>query len=226
MAKKIDPRNLTLDYKQLLGIPVQDRISLFQSGGQSYFESLTPEQLSRLFPKYYQRQLPDIGKAVSGGTAGVAPPTAGAGAERRGITSGALGRAARSEQAPGQPSSAIRTTPAPSTTTQENFFNHIMSLAGKKPSQQQSTSGEQRSFNTLAGQHLNGGTPFRKNYAGIGYTYDAVRDAFIPPKPFESWILNEETCQWNPPKPMPKDASFDNPYFWDEETVNWVKPTV
>lgn len=54
------------------------------------------------------------------------------------------------------------------------------------------------SYNTLGGIHLNGGTPYRKNYAGIGYTYDEVRDAFIPPKPEGSWILNEDTCTWKP----------------------------
>jgi hypothetical protein len=57
------------------------------------------------------------------------------------------------------------------------------------------------SYNTKGGQHLLGGTPFRKNYAGIGYTYDAVRDAFIPPKPGDEFILNEDTCLWELPKP-------------------------
>lgn len=59
---------------------------------------------------------------------------------------------------------------------------------------------------------------FRKNYAGIGYTYDADRDAFIAPKPFDSWLLNEETCQWQAPTPMPTDGNF---YFWNEETLSW-----
>jgi hypothetical protein len=58
----------------------------------------------------------------------------------------------------------------------------------------------------------------RKNYAGIGYSYDKIRDAFIPPKPFESWILNEDTCLWDTPTPMPDD---DNKYTWNEETTNW-----
>jgi hypothetical protein len=57
----------------------------------------------------------------------------------------------------------------------------------------------QTSYNTRGGVHLNGGTPLRKNYAGIGYTYDSVLDAFIPPKPHASWLLNEDTCQWHPP---------------------------
>jgi len=59
----------------------------------------------------------------------------------------------------------------------------------------------------------------RKNYAGIGYTYDATRDAFIPPKPFESWTLNEETCLWDAPTPMPTDGQR---YQWDEATTSWV----
>ena len=59
---------------------------------------------------------------------------------------------------------------------------------------------------------------FRKNYAGIGYTYNADLDAFVPPKPFASWVLNEETAQWNAPVPMPDDG---NRYQWDEETVSW-----
>ena len=77
------------------------------------------------------------------------------------------------------------------------------------------------SYNTSAGQHLSGGTPFRKNYAGIGYTYDFDRDAFIPPKPdYDSWILNEDTCCWEPPVPMPESDS-DERYRWNEETVSW-----
>jgi len=59
----------------------------------------------------------------------------------------------------------------------------------------------------------------RKNYAGIGYTYDPTRDAFIPPKPFSSWVLNEDTCLWNAPVPMPTDGQR---YYWDEATTSWV----
>jgi len=61
---------------------------------------------------------------------------------------------------------------------------------------------------------------FRKNFAGIGYTYDAVFDAFIPPKPFNSWLLNETTCAWEPPIPMPLDGLS---YTWDENTVTWIR---
>ena len=60
----------------------------------------------------------------------------------------------------------------------------------------------------------------RKNYAGIGYTYDAVRDAFIPPKPYPSWLLNEQTCLWEPPVAMPDDGKL---YQWDEATTSWVE---
>lgn len=75
------------------------------------------------------------------------------------------------------------------------------------------------SYNTRGGIHLSGGTPFRKNYAGIGYAYDPVRDAFIPPQPFASWILNEDTCDWDPPTPYPDDGQA---YQWDEEQLAWV----
>lgn len=74
------------------------------------------------------------------------------------------------------------------------------------------------SYNTSAGKHRNGKTPFRKNYAGIGYTYDYARDAFIPPKPFNSWTLNENTCQWEPPIAKPTD---DKLYEWNESSQKW-----
>ena len=77
------------------------------------------------------------------------------------------------------------------------------------------------SYNTIGGQHTNGGTPYRKNYAGIGYTYDEQRDGFIPPQPFPSWVLNEDTCWWNPPVSMPTDEQV---YSWDEATLSWVLP--
>lgn len=79
------------------------------------------------------------------------------------------------------------------------------------------------SYNTQGGVHTNGGTPFRKNYAGIGYTYDSVRDAFIPPKPYNSWVLNEETCLWNAPTPMPVEEG--KMYRWDEDTTSWIEIT-
>ena len=75
------------------------------------------------------------------------------------------------------------------------------------------------SYNTHGGVHQNGGTPFRKNYAGVGYTYDPVRNAFYSPQPFESWTLNEESCIWEAPVAYPDD---ENLYLWDEETLNWI----
>ena len=77
----------------------------------------------------------------------------------------------------------------------------------------------QTSYNTSAGVHRLGGTPLRKNYAGVGMTYDSVRDAFIPEKPYESWILDEDKCIWNAPIPYPSDNQI---YSWDEITGNWI----
>jgi hypothetical protein len=86
----------------------------------------------------------------------------------------------------------------------------------------------QTSYNTRGGVHYNPDTDepstdqskaLRKNYAGIGYTYDPIRDAFIPEKPYGSWVLNEDTCCWEPPVPFPNDGQM---YDWDETTVSWV----
>jgi hypothetical protein len=76
----------------------------------------------------------------------------------------------------------------------------------------------QTSYNTKGGVHVLGGTPLRKNYAGIGYTYDAGRDAFIAPKPFNSWVLNETTCLWEAPVAKPEGQ-----YSWNEDTLSWVE---
>jgi len=88
------------------------------------------------------------------------------------------------------------------------------------------------SYNTYGGQHKNGGTPFRKNYAGIGMIYDASRDAFMEPQPFASWSLNETTCYWEPPIPRPTETDEEKAaikyYYWDESvyqadnTKGWV----
>ena len=75
----------------------------------------------------------------------------------------------------------------------------------------------QTSYNTHGGQHPED-RPLRKNYAGVGYAYDDQRDAFIPPQPFNSWLLNEDTCLWDAPVAMPTD---DKKYAWDEESVSW-----
>ena len=83
----------------------------------------------------------------------------------------------------------------------------------------------QTSYNTHGGVHNNGGTPFRKNHAGIGYTYDEDRDAFIAPKPFNSWILNEDTCLWESPIARPElteeEINNNNYYSWNEDNQTW-----
>jgi hypothetical protein len=78
----------------------------------------------------------------------------------------------------------------------------------------------QTSYNTYGGVHALGGTPLRKNYAGIGYTYDENRDAFIPPQPYPSWVLDEDTCLWAAPIPMPEGV-----HTWDEQAGDWVEVT-
>ena len=75
------------------------------------------------------------------------------------------------------------------------------------------------SYNTVGGVHTGGGTPFRKNYAGIGYSYDSDRDAFVPPKPFNSWVLNETTCNWEAPVPCPVEEG--KRFTWNEATTSW-----
>ena len=79
----------------------------------------------------------------------------------------------------------------------------------------------QTSYNTRGGEHILGKTPLRKNYAGIGFYYNSTLDAFIPPKPFKSWILNNNTCLWEAPITKPGDN-----YYWDEERLNWVEITL
>ncbi len=84
----------------------------------------------------------------------------------------------------------------------------------------------QTSYNTRGGVHLTGGTPLRKNYARIGDTYDIVRDAFISPKPFDSWTLNESTCLWEAPVAMPtadagSESEYESIYSWNEDDLDW-----
>ena len=79
---------------------------------------------------------------------------------------------------------------------------------------------KQTSYNTSGGVHLLDGTPFRKNYAGSGFTYDVTRDAFIPPHEFASWTLNESTCHWEPPVAKPTDGNI---WEWDEDTLQWIR---
>ena len=87
----------------------------------------------------------------------------------------------------------------------------------------------QTSYNTVGGKHYDqdgnedSGTPLRKNYAGIGYTYDSVRDAFYTPQPYASWTLNEDTCIWEPPVARPDDDKY---YNWDEDNTAWVETEI
>jgi len=92
----------------------------------------------------------------------------------------------------------------------QNFLANTLDLGG---------TWIQTSYNTSGGVHANGGTPLRKNYAGIGYSYDAVRDAFIPSKPFASWLLNDATCLWDAPVAMPVEEG--KMFVWNEDLVNW-----
>lgn len=82
---------------------------------------------------------------------------------------------------------------------------------------------KQTSYNTYNGVHLLGGIPFRRNYAGIGYTYDEDKDAFIPPKPFPSWVLNNTTLLWEAPVTYPQDGKK---YKWNELITNWEETTI
>jgi len=91
----------------------------------------------------------------------------------------------------------------------QNFLANTLGLGG---------TWVKTSYNTVGGVHKDGGTPFRKNYAGIGYKYDSVRDAFIAPKPYDSWTLNEDSCLWEAPVAYPTDGKI---YFWNEETTSW-----
>lgn len=79
----------------------------------------------------------------------------------------------------------------------------------------------QTSYNTRGGVHLQGGTPLRKNYAGVGYTYDSERDAFYAPQPYPSWSLDETSCTWQAPFPAPEVTDDSGYYTWDESVVNW-----
>ena len=95
-----------------------------------------------------------------------------------------------------------------SDTNWETYYSNITGKTCKRTS-----------YNTTRGIHKSGGTPFRKNYAGIGFTYDESRDAFIPAKPYNSWVLYENTFQWQSPTPMPTDGV----YKWDENTLSWIE---
>tara|TARA_R110000824_G_scaffold401625_1_gene613174 strand:+ start:969 stop:1355 length:387 start_codon:yes stop_codon:yes gene_type:complete len=96
----------------------------------------------------------------------------------------------------------------------ENFLNNLYGT---------SDTWKQTSYNTTRGTHLLGGTPFRKNYASVGGVYDSNKDAFIPKQPYDSWVLNETTCTWDSPVPLPDDGKI---YYWDEDTISWIAKVV
>ena len=98
-----------------------------------------------------------------------------------------------------------------STVDGEEFYNNLFKETGH--------TFKKADYFTSMGTHSLGGVPFRKNYPGPEYTYDSVRDAFIPPKPFSSWTLNEDTCHWDPPIPQPDDGLHE---FWDEDEQKWL----
>ena len=102
--------------------------------------------------------------------------------------------------------------------TQDKNGNEVESVGAKYLHDGFGGTWVRTSYNTFMDTHQLGGTPFRKNYAAVGYTYDDTRDAFIPPKPYASWTLNESTCQWDSPTPYPDDGQE---YKWNEATTSW-----
>ena len=102
--------------------------------------------------------------------------------------------------------------------TQDKYGNEVEAVGAKYLHDGLGGTWVQTSYNTNNGVHKLGGTPFRKNHAGIGYTYDETRDAFISPQLYPSWILNESTCGWNPPVTYPDDGKV---YEWNESTKSW-----
>jgi len=102
--------------------------------------------------------------------------------------------------------------------TQDESGNEVESIGVKYLSDAFGGTWKKTSYHTSNGIHNLGGTPFRKNYAGIGYTYDESKDAFYPPQPYSSWTLDEDTCQWDPPVEYPNDG---DEYNWNEDTGAW-----
>jgi len=102
--------------------------------------------------------------------------------------------------------------------TQDESGDEVESVGAKYLSDGFGGTWKRTSYNTSGGIHSLDGTPFRKNYAGIGFTFDKTRDAFIAPKPYNSWTLNENTCQWDAPVAYPDVDKF---YEWNEDTTSW-----
>ena len=106
--------------------------------------------------------------------------------------------------------------------TQDENGDEVESVGAKYLSDGFGGTWKRTSYNTYGGVHKLGGTPFRKNYAGIGYTFDEGRDAFYTPQPYPSWTLNEGTCQWEAPTAYPDDGKM---YSWNEDTTSWDEVT-
>ena len=106
--------------------------------------------------------------------------------------------------------------------TQDESGNEVESVGAKYLSDGFGGTWKRTSYNTFGNVHRLGGTPFRKNYAGIGYTYNAAKDAFISPQPYPSWPLNEDTCLWDAPTAYPDDGKK---YTWNEDTISWDEVT-
>lgn len=102
--------------------------------------------------------------------------------------------------------------------TQDESGNEVETVGAKYLSDGFGGTWKKTSYNTVGGVHKLSGTPFRKNYAGKGYTYDAAKDAFIPLQPYPSWTLTEDTCQWDAPTAYPDDGKL---YEWNEATTAW-----
>ena len=106
--------------------------------------------------------------------------------------------------------------------TQDENGDEVESVGAKYLSDGFGGTWKRTSYNTFGNVHRLGGTPFRKNYAGIGYTYNAAKDAFISPQPYHSWPLNEDTCLWDAPTAYPDDGKK---YTWNEDTTSWDEVT-
>jgi hypothetical protein len=114
----------------------------------------------------------------------------------------------------------IRVVVLDDTDTHDASGNEVEAVGAKYLSDGFGGTWKRTSYNTYGGVHRSGGTPFRKNYAGKGYIFDAAKDAFYLPKPFDSWTLNEDTCGWNAPTARPDDGKR---YTWDEPNTKWVE---
>jgi len=102
--------------------------------------------------------------------------------------------------------------------TQDESGNEVESVGAKYLSDGFGGTWKRTSYNTQGNIHRLDGIPFRKNFAGIGFTFDAARNAFIPPKPYDSWTINEDTCQWDAPTAYPDESKV---YRWNEDTTSW-----